>query len=100
MGKFGFGDDGGDEIKLPPPKKTSKGSKKAAKTEVENAVRAGEQLGFVNRTQPRRRKPEPQDKLLVTGPKSVIDRYREYCDETSASSYWRALDELLKMADR
>ena len=53
MGKFGFGDDGGDEIKLPPPKKTSKGSKKAAKTEVENAVRAGEQLGFVNRTQPK-----------------------------------------------
>tara|TARA_R110000868_G_scaffold137971_1_gene351699 strand:- start:58 stop:294 length:237 start_codon:yes stop_codon:yes gene_type:complete len=67
------------------------------------AVKAGQGQGFVSRqvqTDTPRRKPgprrtEPQDKLMVTGPKRVLDRIREKADDMGGVPYWKALEALL-----
>lgn len=67
------------------------------------AVKAGQGQGFVSRqvqTEASRRKPgprrtEPQDKLMLTGPKRVLDRLREKADAMGGVPYWQALEALL-----
>ena len=69
------------------------------RTVLKEAVRAGNELGFVDRESPVRRKPgpkrtEPQDKVSIPGPKRVIDRYRDFCIEQDVT-LWRGLELLL-----
>ena len=68
-------------------------------TVLKEAVKAGNELGFVARDLPVRRKPgpkriEPQDKVSIPGPKRIIDRYREFCIEQDVT-LWRGLELLL-----
>lgn len=64
------------------------------------AVRAGQQLGYVNRDPaPARRKPgprptEPQGKLTIAGPQRVFDEFRRFCDDQSLTLA-QGLDALL-----
>ena len=69
------------------------------RTALKEAVRAGNELGFVDRKAPVRRKPgpkrtEPQDKISIPGPQRVIDRYRDFCIEQDVT-LWRGLELLL-----
>lgn len=108
MSKYGFPvDDGIDKqpITLPTPKPKSD---KPAPQLVEEAVKAGREMGFVPREPVQeamvpgrrggRRKTEAQDKVLVAGPARVIEAFRAYCDDGDYPSYWLALEELLKQA--
>ncbi|WP_425106613.1 hypothetical protein [Ancylobacter sp.] len=107
MSKYGFPDDEGEAppiISLPNPKPKAQKPEPAL---VAEAVKAGQELGFVPRElpaaersvkaprRPGRRRVEPQDKLLVTGPARVIEAFREFCEQENASSYWVALEMLL-----
>lgn len=114
MGKYGFDDAASAPvITLPTPKPKSE---KPPPELVADAVRAGQQLGFVPRepvAQPAsampetptarerrggRRKTEPQGKLLIAGPERVMEAFRLYCDERDIASYWAALEDLLERA--
>ena len=69
------------------------------RTILKEAIRAGNELGFVDRDPSVRRKPgpkrtEPQDKISIPGPKRVIDRYRDFCSEQDVT-LWRGLEILL-----
>ena len=69
------------------------------RTVLKEAVRAGNELGFVDREAPVRRKPgpkrtEPQDKVSIPGPKRVIDQYRDFCIKQDVT-LWRGLEILL-----
>ncbi len=99
MSKFGF--DNKDKIDLPiPPKSKSK----ASSATIQEVAEAGKSLGFVSReassSKPARRRgrqqTEPQDKMLVTGPKRVIDAFKDYCDREGSASYCAGLENLLK----
>jgi len=86
-------------LRLAPGKADSPVPKEA----VLAAVKAGQGQGFVSRqvqAETPRRKPgprrvEPQDKLMVTGPKRVLDRIREKADAMGGVPYWQALEALL-----
>ena len=66
------------------------------------AVKAGQGQGFVPRqvqAEAPRRKPgprrtEPQDKVMLTGPKRVLDRLRDKADAMGGVPYWQALEAL------
>ena len=69
------------------------------RTVLKEAIRAGNELGFVDRDPSARRKPgpkrtEPQDKVSIPGPKRIIDRYRDFCIERDVT-LWRGLELLL-----
>lgn len=86
-------------VRLAPAKADSPVAKEA----VLAAVKAGQGQGFVARQMqaeaPRRkpgpRRTEPQDKLMLTGPKRVLDRLREKADAMGGVPYWQALEALL-----
>lgn len=75
------------------------------------AIAKGEQLGYVAReaippgppnlapeaSSVRRRKKVPTKAILVTGPVSVIDKFIEYANESGATSYWQAIENLLAL---
>jgi len=66
------------------------------------AERAAEKVGFVSRepvtrVERVRRQSEPQDSAYVRGPVSMINRFKQYCNDTGLS-YGEALDELMKRA--
>ena len=79
----------------------------------EQAVRAGEAKGFASReaaTAPedgpavpaagrRRRRGQPQGRILVAGPRSVLDRFIRYADDAGHSAYWNALEALMDAAE-
>lgn len=96
MSKYGFG--GG--VKLPDPV-PSKPREAVDPRSLEQALAAGEELGFVSREAPAsRRKPgpkrtEPQDKVSIPGPKRVIDAFRRYCTEENVT-LWQGLEQLLE----
>lgn len=107
MSKYGFSDDEDEPppiISLPSPKPKAQKPEAAL---IAEAVKAGQELGFVPREppaaerpvkaprRPGRRKVEPQDKLLVTGPARVIEAFRDFCERENASSYWVALEMLM-----
>ena len=98
MSKFGF--DSEDKIDLPIPQKNKT---KASTATIQKVAKAGQNLGFVSReTSPTksvrrrgRRQTQTQDKILVTGPKQIIDAFKEYCDREESPSYCAGLGELL-----
>jgi hypothetical protein len=47
----------------------------------------------------RMRGAEPIDVLSVKGPLSVLNRFKNYCNETD-QPYWRAIDSMLKATGR
>lgn len=95
--KYGFS---GGGIELPKPKPKSKPKPRPEAEQVEQAVEAGNELGFVSREPSRRAKPgpkrtEPQDKVTVPGPKRVIDAFRNYC-RSDDLTLWQGLERLLE----
>lgn len=93
--KYGFG----EGIKLPKTPKVSKPRPKVKPEALNEAVRAGNDLGFIAREPNARRKPgpkrrEPQDKVSIPGPKRVIDSFRAYCT-TRDVTLWQGLEALL-----
>ncbi|MEM1409887.1 MAG: hypothetical protein AAGG79_03975 [Pseudomonadota bacterium] len=93
-GKYGFG--GGIELPKAQPAKPRPAVDQPALTQ---AVKAGEDLGFVSREPVVRRKPgpkrkEPQDKLTIPGPKRVTDGFRSFCAERNLT-LWQGIELLL-----
>lgn len=96
MSKYGFG--GG--IELPKTDTVEKPRPKVGAENVEQAVHAGSELGFVSREPPTRLKPgpkrtEPQDKVSIPGPKRVINEFRTFC-RAHDLTLWQGLEYLLQ----
>lgn len=95
-GKYGFG--GG--IDLPKTTPEPKPRPKVDGNSLSEAVKAGENLGFVSREPTTRLKPgpkrrEPQDKVSIPGPKRVVDDFRAFCS-TRNLTLWQGLELLLE----
>jgi hypothetical protein len=95
MSKYGFG----AKIDLPARTKAGKSRPKITEDTIEQAVRAGSELGFVPRDPPPRLKPgprrtEPQDKMTIPGPKRVIDNFRRFCQSRNMT-LWQGIEHLL-----
>jgi len=93
--KYGFA--GGVELPKTPRSKSKATVDPPALSE---AVRAGEDLGFVSREPSMRRKPgpkrkEPQDKLTIPGPKRVTDEFRSFCAKRNLT-LWQGIEMLLE----
>ncbi|WP_162559573.1 hypothetical protein [Tritonibacter mobilis] len=107
MTDYGFGSNGVPKVELKSTRKPVEPDK------IQRAVEEGEELGFVPRspskkttkrqssdTAPvptsgrRRKKTEPQGKILITGPERVMQRFRDLCDDRDLP-YWKVLEELL-----
>lgn len=74
--------------------------KAAAQSEQEASDRAAERVGFqsrepVQRVKRIRKTSEPLDQAFVRAPIDVINRFKQYCNETGMS-YGEALDELMR----
>lgn len=96
MTKYGFG--GG--IELPKTTEPTKPRLKAEPSNVEKAVQAGTELGFVSREPSTRLKPgprrtEPQDKVSIPGPKRIVDEFRAFCRARNLT-LWQGLEHLLE----
>lgn len=94
-GKYGFG--GGIELPAPTPPKARV---PIDRTTLQEAVEAGERLGFVAREPGSKRKPGPrrteaQHKISIPGPKRVIDAFRDYCTAETLT-LWQGLEQLLE----
>jgi hypothetical protein len=94
--KYGFG--GG--IELPKLDKSDTLRPKAEPSSINDAVRAGSNLGFVNREPQTRLKPgprrtEPQGKVSIPGPSRVIDEFRAFC-QSHNMTLWQGLELLLE----
>lgn len=95
-GKYGFS--GG--IDLPKTTHVSKPRPKVDENSLNDAIKAGADLGFVSREPTTRLKPgpkrkEPQDKVSIPGPKRVIDNFRAFCS-THNLTLWQGLELLLE----
>ena len=93
-GKYGFS--GGIDL---PEKGEPAHRAPVDRTGLKEAVRVGNELGFVDREPPVRRKPgpkrtEPQGTVSIPGPTRVIDQYRDFCIEQDVT-LWRGLEILL-----
>lgn len=74
--------------------------KEAPRSEQEASDRAAERAGFqsrepVQRVKRIRKTSEPLDQAFVRAPIDVINRFKQYCNETGMS-YGEALDELMR----
>ncbi len=99
-GKYGF-EKGGIEL---PSQSAPPSRKPVGKSEMTQAVQAGNTLGFVDREPVIRRKPgpkrkEPQDKVCIPGPKRVTDAFRAFCNEQNVT-LWQGLEMLLNQENR
>lgn len=73
-----------------------------AQSEQDASDRAAERVGFESREPVRRVKrirksSEPLDQAFVRAPIDVINRFKQYCNETGMS-YGEALDDLMRKA--
>lgn len=73
--------------------------------EVEDKIEeVSESRGFTSRQAQtrvkRQRSNEPIEILSVKGPLSVLNRFKEYANANGHSSYWTALDALLRASER
>ena len=96
MSKYGFG----NRIELPQSSVPVKPRPKVTTENVEKALQAGSELGFVSREPSTRLKPgpkrtEPQDKVSIPGPKRVVDDFRTFC-RTRNLTLWQGLEYLLE----
>ncbi|MTJ05153.1 MAG: hypothetical protein FH759_10745 [Sediminimonas qiaohouensis] len=94
-GKYGFG--GG--IELPKTTPNPKPRPQVDGSSLSEAVKAGNDLGFVSREPSARLKPgpkrkEPQDKVSIPGPKRVVDDFRAFCSSRDLT-LWQGLERLL-----
>ncbi len=76
--------------------------KSVSPQEQDTADRAAERAGFqsrepVQRIKRVRKASEPLDQAFVRAPIDVINRFKQYCNETGMS-YGEALDELMRKA--
>jgi hypothetical protein len=76
--------------------------KAASPQEQDTADRAAERAGFqsrepVQRVKRVRKASEPLDQAFVRAPIDVINRFKQYCNETGMS-YGEALDDLMRKA--
>ena len=76
--------------------------KTASPQEQDTADRAAERAGFqsrepVQRIKRVRKASEPLDQAFVRAPIDVINRFKQYCNDTGMS-YGEALDELMRKA--
>ena len=97
MSKYGFGSGG---IELPKTSAPARPRPKVAAENVEKAVQAGSELGFVSREPSTRLKPgpkrtEPQDKVSIPVPKRIVDEFRNFC-RTRNLTLWQGLEYLLE----
>ena len=74
----------------------------STRRDEEAADRTADRQGFVSReavgrVERTRKMKEPMDHAYVRGPLSLINRFKNYCNETGLS-YGEALDELMKKA--
>lgn len=97
---FGKNEETKSPIKLPKPT----GAKVQKAVDVEQAVQAGQAMGFVSRSSSTSRKPgpkrtEPQGKLTLTGPKRVLERLQARCDAMGGVPYWQAIEDLLERTE-
>jgi len=95
-GKYGFS--GG--INLPKTTPSPKPRPKVDGSSLNDAVKAGADLGFVSREPTTRLKPgpkrkEPQDKISIPGPKRIVDDFRAFCS-TRDVTLWQGLELLLE----
>jgi hypothetical protein len=95
-GKYGFS--GG--IDLPKTTPEPKPRPKVDRSSLDEAVKAGADLGFVSREPTTRLKPgpkrkEPQDKVSIPGPMRVVDDFRAFCS-TRDLTLWQGLELLLE----
>jgi len=95
-GKYGFG--GG--IELPKTTPTQKPRPQVDSNSLSEAVKAGNDLGFVSREPTTRLKPGPkrkeaQDKVSIPGPKRVVDDFRAFCSAKDLT-LWQGLELLLE----
>ncbi|WP_372988422.1 hypothetical protein [Marinobacter sp.] len=96
MTKYGFG----SGIELPTTTAPAKPKPKIETKNIEKAIQAGSELGFVSREPTTRLKPgpkrkEPQDKVSIPGPKRVTDEFRAYC-RSRGLTLWEGLESLLQ----
>jgi hypothetical protein len=96
MSKYGFG--GG--IELPKNSTPDKPRPTVTAENVQKAVQAGVEQGFVsrepsNRLRPGPKRTEPQDKVSIPGPKRVVDDFRNYCRAHNLT-LWQGLEYLLE----
>lgn len=96
MSKYGFG--GGIELPKTTPEKNPK--PQVERTALDQAVQAGNAMGFVSREPTQRVKPGPkrkeaQDKVSIPGPKRVIDDFRRFCRDRDLT-LWQGLEMLLE----
>ena len=95
MSKYGFDKKAGG-IELPKTVPSAPKRDVPSADEVADAVRAGEDLGFVSRDPEQRRKPGPkrreeQDRITIHGPKRVIDAFRQLARDEDVT-LWEALE--------
>lgn len=95
--KYGFT---GGGIELPEPKPKTKPKAHPKPPHIDQAVEAGNALGFVSREPVTRMKPgpkrtEPQDKVSIPGPKRVVDEFRAFCRAQNLT-LWQGLEQLLE----
>ncbi len=88
------------KTKLPIDRVAPKPAPGASTPEADPKLDAvAEERGFVSREPvvrvERVRGSEPIDVLSVKGPLSVLNRFKQYCNDTG-QPYWRALDAMLK----
>jgi hypothetical protein len=71
---------------------------------IETVDEIAERREFVSREPARRvkrvRQSEPIEVLSVKGPLSVMNRFKEYANSEGHTSYWTAIDALLRQAGR
>jgi len=95
-GKYGFG----DRIDLPKSIPATKPRPQVDDNALNEAVKAGNNLGFVNREPLTRLKPGPkrkeaQDKVSIPGPKRVVEEFRAFCSSRNFT-LWQGLEFLLE----
>ena len=107
--KYGFAEDAPDDAAVPPlrlPEQKTR-AERPSEDDVAAVVRTGRELGFVSRepaavstpTQTgRRKKTEPQDKMMIAGPTRVLKAFRDYCDAEGHRSYWAGIESIMKKA--
>ena len=114
MSKFGFKSAGQETQKLDfeGPEKKKKAS---SRSEVDSLlISESAELGYHDRTpksgnkdmltkkrKPGRKPPaEPKQQLLISGPVSLINRFKIFCDDNGNLPYWEGLEKLMNTIDK
>lgn len=105
MGKFGFKNDDEPSVDISGLRKTK--TERQRKKISEDVKSDLNRLGYVDRSpkasvkiskrKPGRKPPtEPKRQLMISGPESVIEAFKEYCENNGNIPYWEGLKELMK----